>query len=43
MESAAVIDVIARRGLASAEGCARVRALYVRVVQMLSRLDTALA
>ena len=43
MESAAAVDVIARRGIASAEECARVRALYVRVVQMLSRLDTALA
>jgi four helix bundle protein len=43
MESAAAIDVIARRGLAAADECARVRALYVRVVQMLSRLDTALA
>ena len=43
MESAAVVDVIARRGLASADECARVRALYVRVVQMLTKLDAALA
>ena len=43
MESAAVVDVITRRGLASADECARVRALYVRVVQMLTKLDAALA
>ena len=43
MESAAAVDVIARRGLATAETCARVRAPYVRVVQMLSKLDAALA
>ncbi len=43
MESAAVIDVIARRNLADATICATVRALYVRVVQMLTKLDSALA
>jgi len=43
MESAAVVDVIARRGLADATACAGIRALYVRVVQMLTKLDTALA
>ena len=43
MESAAVIDVIARRNLADPMACATVRALYVRAVQMLSKLDQALA
>ena len=43
MESAAIVDVIARRGLATADQCAHVRALYVRVVQMLTKLDAALA
>jgi four helix bundle protein len=43
MESAAIVDVIAQRGLANADECARVRALYVRVVQMLTKLDAALA
>jgi four helix bundle protein len=43
MESAAVIDVIARRNLADVTACTSVRALYVRVVQMLTKLDAALA
>jgi four helix bundle protein len=43
MESAAIVDVIARRKLADAIACASVRALYVRVVQMLTKLDAALA
>jgi hypothetical protein len=43
MESAAVIDVVARRNLADATACTAVRALYVRVVQMLTKLDAALA
>jgi four helix bundle protein len=43
MESAAIIDVTARRNLADATACATVRALYVRVVQMLTKLDAALA
>ena len=43
MESAAVVDVVARRNLADATACAMVRALYVRVVQMLTKLDAALA
>ena len=43
MESAAIVDVIARRNLADAMACATVRALYVRVVQMLTKLDAALA
>jgi hypothetical protein len=42
MECAAAIDAVALRGLASAEDCATVRALYVRVVQMLTKLDAAL-
>ena len=43
MESAAIVDVIARRQLADATACGRVRALYVRVVQMLTKLDAVLA
>ena len=43
MESAAVIDVMARRNLADATACAVLRALYVRIVQMLTKLDAALA
>ena len=43
MESAAIVDVIARRKLADGTGCAAVRGLYVRVVQMLTKLDGALA
>jgi four helix bundle protein len=43
MECAAAIDVISRRGQASAEDCNRVRGLYVRVVQMLTKLDAALS
>ena len=42
MESAAVVDVIARRSLAEATACGSVRALYVRVVQMLTKRDAAL-
>jgi hypothetical protein len=43
MESAAIVDVLRGRGLASpAEGRAA-RGLVVRVVQMLTRLDQALA
>jgi four helix bundle protein len=43
MEAAAIVDVIARRNLADANACANTRALYVRVVQMLTKLDSALA
>jgi len=43
MESAAIVDVIARRKLADATACSNVRGLYVRVVQMLTKLDRALA
>jgi hypothetical protein len=42
MESAAIVDVIARRNPAEA-ACASTRALYVRFVQMLTKLDAALA
>jgi four helix bundle protein len=42
MECASAVEVARVRGLASAEDCARVRALYVRVVQMLTKLDAAL-
>ena len=43
MESAAIVDVIARRNPAEATARASTRALYVRVVQMLTKLDAALA
>lgn len=43
MECAAAIDVIARRKLADETACGTVRVLYVRVVQMLTKLDAALA
>jgi four helix bundle protein len=42
MECAAIIDVTGRRNLAAADACANARGLYVRVVQMLTKLDTAL-
>jgi four helix bundle protein len=43
MEAAAAVHVIVSRGIGDAEACTKVRALYVRVVQMLSKLDSALA
>jgi four helix bundle protein len=43
MECAAAVDVIAKRNLADLNACASTRALYVRVVQMLTKLDAALA
>ena len=43
MESAAIVDVIVRRDLAEANACANARALYVRVVQMLTKLGEALS
>jgi four helix bundle protein len=43
MECAAAVDVVRVRGLASAEDCANVRALYVRIIQMLTKLDAALS
>jgi hypothetical protein len=42
MESAAIVDVIDRRNLADAAACDSTRRLYVRIVQMLTKLDTAL-
>jgi hypothetical protein len=43
MESAAVVDVLRTRGLAAHTECRQARALIVRVVQMLIKLDQALA
>jgi len=43
MESAAAVDVVARRALASPQACAEVRSLIVRAIQMLTKLDEALA
>jgi four helix bundle protein len=43
MESAAIVDVIARRNLAEATACTSTRAPYVRVVPMLTKLDSALS
>ena len=42
MESAAILDVLRGRGVASATEARTARALAVRVVQMLTRLDQAL-
>lgn len=42
-ECAAAIELLRRRGLASAANCARARSLYVRVVMMLTKLDASLA
>ena len=43
METAAAIDVLRLRRLAAEAGCASARSLALRVVQMLSKLDRALA
>jgi four helix bundle protein len=43
MESAAVLDVLRVRGVASARDARTARALAVRIVQMLTRLDQSLA
>jgi four helix bundle protein len=43
METAAAIDVLRARHLAPEEACAAARALALRVVQLLSKLDAALA
>ena len=37
-----LLTTLTGAGLANADECARVRALYVRVVQMLTKLDAAL-
>jgi four helix bundle protein len=42
-ECAAVTDVLHRRGLAPEGACATARSLALRVVQMLTKLDRALA
>ena len=42
MESAAIVDVLRVRQLATADECREARALLVRVVQMLSRLEQSL-
>ena len=42
-ESAAVVDVLRVRGLAAPAECRRGRALLVRIVQMLTKLDQSLA
>ena len=42
MESAAIVDVLRVRQLATADECREGRALLVRVVQMLSRLEQSL-
>jgi hypothetical protein len=43
MECAAAVDVIRIRGLAEASAVAALRALFVRAIQMLTKLDDALA
>ncbi|MBI3932690.1 MAG: four helix bundle protein [Acidobacteria bacterium] len=43
METAAAIDVLRARHLAPEAHCAQARSLALRVVQMLSKLDAALA
>ena len=42
-ETAAVVDVLRRRRLAPEAACATARSLALRVVQMLTKLDRALA
>ena len=42
MESAAIVDVLRVRELASPDDCQQARALLVRVVQMLTKLDQSL-
>jgi len=43
MECAAIVDVLLVRALAPRLDCRRARALLVRIVQMLSKLDRSLA
>jgi len=43
MECAAVLDVMRIRGLASAAECRAGRALLVRIVQMLTKLEQSLS
>ena len=42
MECAAIVDVLLARGLAPAVDCRRARVLLVRIVQMLTKLDSSL-
>jgi four helix bundle protein len=42
-ESAAIVDVLRVRGLATPSECRHARALLVRIVQMLTKLDRSLA
>ena len=42
-ETAAAVDVLRRRRLAPEEACRTARSLALRVVQMLTKLDRALA
>ena len=43
MESAAIVDVLRVRGVAAHTECRQARALVVRIVQMLTKLDQALS
>jgi four helix bundle protein len=43
MESAAIVDVLRVRALAAPASCRQARALLVRIVQMLTKLDQSLA
>ena len=43
VESAAVLDLLVARDLASADECQPVRALLVRVIQMIVRLEQRMA
>ena len=43
VESAAVLDLLVARGLASADECQPIRALLVRVIQMIVRLEQRMA
>jgi hypothetical protein len=43
MESAAIVDVLRVHGVAAHTECRQARALVVRVVQMLTKLDQALS
>ena len=43
MECAAIIDVLRVRGITPAMECRRARALLVRIIQMITKLDQSLA
>jgi len=42
-ECAAIVDVVLSRGLGSVSACRQARSLLVRIVQMLTRLNTRMA